>query len=120
MYVRGSLHYGLFHDPCLAPLPEYLNYEDGKFSKSRKVGVFGTDAKDTDIQADVFRFYLLYVRPESQDSSFSWADFVMKNNSELLNNLGNFINRVLAFTKNNFDRLAWVWSISRGFVRVVG
>ena len=83
---------------------EYLNYEDGKFSKSRGVGVFGNDAKDTNIPADVFRFYLLYLRPESQDSAFCWDDFVTKNNSELLNNLGNFINRVLAFTKNNFDR----------------
>lgn len=26
---------------------EYLNYEDGKFSKSRGVGVFGTDALET-------------------------------------------------------------------------
>ena len=28
-----------------------------------------------------------------QDSSFSWDDLLLKNNSELLNNLGNFINR---------------------------
>ncbi|CAG9829132.1 unnamed protein product [Diabrotica balteata] len=81
---------------------EYLNYEDGKFSKSRGVGVFGTDAQSTGIPSDVWRFYLLYVRPESQDSSFSWTDLVTKNNSELLNNLGNFINRALVFAKNNY------------------
>lgn len=45
------------------------------------------------IPSDVWRFYLLYVRPESQDSSFNWDDLATKNNSELLNNLGNFINR---------------------------
>ena len=45
---------------------EYLNYEDGKFSKSRGVGVFGNDAQKTGIPADVYRFYLLYVRPETQ------------------------------------------------------
>lgn len=50
-------------------------------------------AKDTGIPSDVWRFYLLYVRPEGQDSAFSWADMALKNNSELLNNLGNFINR---------------------------
>lgn len=72
---------------------EYLNYEDGKFSKSRGVGVFGNNAQETGIPADVWRFYLLYVRPESQDSVFSWADLMTKNNSELLNNLGNFANR---------------------------
>jgi len=40
---------------------EFLNYEDEKFSKSRCVGVFGTNAKDTGIPSDVWRFYLLYV-----------------------------------------------------------
>ena len=71
----------------------YLNYEDGKFSKSRGVGVFGDMAQDTGIPADIWRFYLLYIRPEGQDSAFSWTDMLFKNNSELLNNLGNFINR---------------------------
>ncbi|KAF5301126.1 hypothetical protein FQR65_LT08956 [Abscondita terminalis] len=78
---------------------EYLNYEDGKFSKSRGVGVFGNNAQDTGIPSDVWRFYLLYVRPESQDSSFSWNDLVTKNNSELLNNLGNFVNRAQVFAE---------------------
>ena len=59
---------------------EYLNYEDDKFSKSRGVGVFGNDAQTTGIPADIWRFYLLYVRPESQDSAFSWDDFLLKNN----------------------------------------
>jgi len=52
---------------------EYLNYEDGKFSKSRGVGVFGNDAKETGIPADVYRFYLLYVRPETQVFTFRWT-----------------------------------------------
>eukprot|EP00731_Ephydatia_muelleri_P032811 Em0024g355a len=82
---------------------EYLNYEEGKFSKSRGVGVFGDNAKDSNIPADIFRFYLLYIRPESQDSVFSWADLTSKHNNELLNNLGNFINRVLMFIKNSFQ-----------------
>lgn len=45
---------------------EYLNYEDGKFSKSRGIGVFGDNAKETNLPADIFRFYLLYIRPETQ------------------------------------------------------
>ncbi|XP_022109155.1 methionine--tRNA ligase, cytoplasmic-like isoform X2 [Acanthaster planci] len=81
---------------------EYLNYEDGKFSKSRGIGVFGDMAKDTGIPSDIWRFYLLYVRPETMDSTFSWADLMVKNNSELLNNLGNFINRSLTFLEKNF------------------
>lgn len=81
---------------------EYLNYEDGKFSKSRGVGVFGNDAMDTGIPADVWRFYLASARPEGQDSAFSWMDLMTRNNSELLNNLGNFINRAMVFCEKNF------------------
>ena len=82
---------------------EYLNYEDGKFSKSRVIGVFGNDAQETGIPADVWRYYLASARPEGQDSSFSWADLVARNNFELLNNLGNFINRALVFAEKNFN-----------------
>ncbi|CAN3500126.1 methionine--tRNA ligase, cytoplasmic [Diutina catenulata] len=76
---------------------EYLQYEGGKFSKSRGVGVFGNNAKETGVPASVWRYYLASVRPESSDSHFSWDEFVTKNNSELLNNLGNFVNRIVKF-----------------------
>ena len=81
---------------------EYLNYEDSKFSKSRGIGVFGNDARATGIPADVWRFYLMYIRPENQDSAFKWEDLMTKVNAELLANLGNFINRATKFTKDNF------------------
>ena len=82
---------------------EYLNYENGKFSKSRGVGVFGNQAKMTDIPSDVWRFYLLYVRPEVCDTEFQWADFQLKNNSELLNNLGNFKSSL--FSLDNYETI---------------
>lgn len=76
---------------------EYLQYEGGKFSKSRGVGVFGNNAKDTGVSPSVWRYYLASVRPETSDSQFSWKEFVTKNNSELLANLGNFVNRLVKF-----------------------
>ena len=79
---------------------EYLNYEDGKFSKSKNTGVFGDQAKDTDIPSEVWRFYLLSNRPEQSDSAFYWEDLAEKNNNELLKNLGNFVNRCLSFVHN--------------------
>lgn len=82
---------------------EYLNYEDGKFSKSRGVGVFGNDAKGTGIPPEVWRYYLLAVRPESSDAVFQWEDFAAKNNAELNDNLGNFINRTLKFIGARFE-----------------
>jgi methionyl-tRNA synthetase len=45
---------------------DYLNYEDAKFSKSRGTGVFGDHAQETEIPSDIWRFYLLYIRPETQ------------------------------------------------------
>jgi methionyl-tRNA synthetase len=74
---------------------EYLNYENGKFSKSRGVGVFGNNAKDTGVPADVWRYYLLKNRPETGDTQFEWKYFIEQNNSELLAKLGNFVNRVI-------------------------
>jgi methionyl-tRNA synthetase len=40
--------------------------------------VFGDAAATTGIPADVWRFYLVYMRPEGQDTSFCWDDFVLK------------------------------------------
>lgn len=74
---------------------EYLNYENGKFSKSRGVGVFGNNAKDTGVPADVWRYYLLQNRPEVGDTQFEWKNFIAQNNNELLAKLGNFVNRVI-------------------------
>ncbi|MDR2477909.1 MAG: methionine--tRNA ligase [Treponema sp.] len=76
---------------------EYLNYESGKFSKSRGIGVFGTDVMETGIPADVWRFYIFYNRPEKADALFTWKDFQEKVNGELIGNLGNLVNRTMSF-----------------------
>ena len=81
---------------------EYLNYEDKKFSKSRGTGVFGDTVQNSGIPSDVWRFYLLSIRPESSDAFFQWDDFAEKNNSDLVNNLGNLTNRILSFTHKKF------------------
>ena len=82
---------------------EYLNYEDGKFSKSRGVGVFGSDAIETGIPADAWRFYIFYNRPEKQDYQFTWKDFMEKLNGELIGNLGNLVNRTLLFVNKYYE-----------------
>ncbi len=84
---------------------EYLNYESGKFSKSKGIGVFGTDAKETGIPADVWRFYIYYNRPEKADAVFTWKDFQEKVNGELIGNLGNLVNRTIAFVDRYFEGL---------------
>ncbi|MCL2192828.1 MAG: methionine--tRNA ligase [Treponema sp.] len=82
---------------------EYLNYESGKFSKSRGVGVFGSDVMDTGIPPDVWRFYIFYNRPEKADVMFTWKDFQEKVNGELIGNMGNLVNRTLSFITRYYD-----------------
>ncbi|KAJ3342538.1 hypothetical protein HDU93_001924 [Gonapodya sp. JEL0774] len=82
---------------------EYLNYENGKFSKSRGVGVFGNNVMASNIPSEVWRYYLISSRPENSDSQFLWHDFVARNNSELLANLGNFVNRTLKFVAAKYQ-----------------
>ncbi len=82
---------------------EFLNYENKKFSKSKGVGIFGPDVMSLEYPVDYWRFYLLSVRPEKQDSNFLWSDFFDKINNELNDNIGNLINRVLVYYKKNFS-----------------
>ncbi|GAB1481344.1 methionine--tRNA ligase [Treponema sp.] len=82
---------------------EFLNYEAGKFSKSKGIGVFGTDAMETGISADTWRFYIFYNRPEKSDALFTWKDFQEKVNGELIGNLGNLVNRTLSFITRYYE-----------------
>jgi methionyl-tRNA synthetase len=82
---------------------EYLNYESGKFSKTRGVGIFGTDVMETGIGPDVWRFAIFYNRPEKADALFTWKDFQEKVNSELIGNLGNLVNRTISFVLRYYD-----------------
>ena len=82
---------------------EYLNYENEKFSKSRKIGVFGSDIMELDLHIDLWRFYLLHNRPERSDSNFSWQTFQEDVNSNFIDNIGNLVNRVLVFYNKQFE-----------------
>jgi methionyl-tRNA synthetase len=89
--------------PYFISATEFLNFEGEKFSKSRQVGVFGDDAKNSQIDSDIWRYYLLANRPEHSDSNFTWEDFYKRTNNELLANLGNLVNRTITFIYSKFD-----------------
>lgn len=82
---------------------EYLKFEGGKFSKSRGVGVFGSDCKGTGIPSDLWRFYLYYNRPEKSDSDFSFSDFQDRINSEVVGNFSNLVNRTFVFLSKEYN-----------------
>ena len=80
---------------------EFLNYQGKKFSKSKEVGIFCSDAIEL-YPADYWRYYLLSILTEHRDADFTWEDFQKKVNNDLNDVLGNFIHRTLTFTKNFF------------------
>ncbi|MET7299949.1 methionine--tRNA ligase [Embleya sp. NPDC005575] len=79
----------------------WLNYYGGKFSTSRRYGIF-MDAALEILPADYWRYFLIANAPESDDTSFSWELFSAQVNKDLADTLGNFVNRVLAFSNKKF------------------
>ncbi|MEU5631163.1 methionine--tRNA ligase [Streptomyces rishiriensis] len=79
----------------------WLTYYGGKFSTSQKRGVF-TDQALAVLPADYWRYFLIANAPESDDSSFTWEHFTATVNKDLADTLGNFVNRVLSFSKKRF------------------
>ncbi|MEU5180547.1 methionine--tRNA ligase [Streptomyces longwoodensis] len=79
----------------------WLNYYGGKFSTSQRRGVFTHDALDI-LPADYWRYFMMANAPESDDSSFTWEHFTATVNKDLADTLGNFVNRVLSFSRKRF------------------
>ncbi|KAK0748011.1 tRNA synthetases class I (M)-domain-containing protein [Apiosordaria backusii] len=89
----------------------YLTYQGGKFSKSLGVGVFGDSARETGLSADIFRFYLLYSRPEhgTDDKEFTWDGLIRANNELLVGRIGRFIKSVMKGIHEDFSGVVPDW-----------
>lgn len=83
------------------PANQYVNLEGKQFSKSKGWYV-DADEAITQFGSDALRFYLTSLIPETSDSSFTWKGLELKINSELANNIGNFINRAMKFSASKF------------------
>jgi methionyl-tRNA synthetase len=99
--VMLQLHGNILPDNV--PANEFLNLEGDKMSTSRNWKLDMQDYIDDFIKApggsesmaDVLRYYLTQIAPETKDSEFTWKGFQDANNSELVSIFGNFINRSL-------------------------
>lgn len=80
---------------------EFLMMERQQFSSSRGVGIFVRDFLER-YDPDALRYYLIAAGPETQDADFTWAEFVRRNNDELLATWGNLVNRSLTSAYRNF------------------
>jgi methionyl-tRNA synthetase len=88
--------------PFDVPANEFMNMEQQKISGSRRWAVWMLDALET-YDPDPLRYYLTAVMPETRDSDWSWQGFVDRNNSELVANWGNLVNRILNMTNRYFQ-----------------
>ncbi|MFC8536381.1 methionine--tRNA ligase [Streptomyces sp. NPDC057249] len=79
----------------------WLNYYGGKFSTSQQRGIFSDTALEL-LPADYWRYFLMAQAPESDDTSFTWELFATSVNKDLADTLGNFVNRVLSFSRKRF------------------
>lgn len=88
--------------PQNVPANEFLNFEGKKFSKSRGWGI-DVDEFLNIFPPDPLRYTLAANLPENKDTDFYWKEFQLRNNSELADILGNFINRTFTFIHKHFD-----------------
>ena len=88
--------------PYDVPANEFLSLESRKFSTSQNWAVWIPDYLER-YDPDPLRYLLSINMPETGDADFSWAEFVRRNNEELVATYGNLVNRVLSFTYRNFD-----------------
>jgi methionyl-tRNA synthetase len=98
---------GSYKLPKAVVVNQYLNFindkgEEEKFSKSRGNAIWLGDYLAEGGNPDVLRYYLTAVAPEKSRSAYVGADVIQRNNNDLANTLGNFVNRVLAFTNKYY------------------
>ena len=80
---------------------EFLTMEGKRFSVSRRVGIYVHDFLSR-YDPDALRYFLSIAGPETQDTDFTWAEFVRRNNDELVGTWGNLVNRTLQSAFKNF------------------
>jgi methionyl-tRNA synthetase len=96
---------GAGKDPLQLPTDvvasEFLTMEGKKYSASRGISIFVRDVLER-YDPDPVRYFLTAAGPETQDTDFTWSEFVRRNNDELLANWGNLVNRTLTNAYRNF------------------
>jgi len=98
----GSL--GRLNPPTEVVSSEYLTMEGRKFSSSRRVVIYVRDFLSR-YDADALRYYIAIAGPETQDTDFTWAEFLNRNNGELVAAWGNLVNRSISMAAKNFGEI---------------
>jgi methionyl-tRNA synthetase len=96
--------YGVLERPHEVVSSEFLTMEGRKFSSSRNVVIYVGDLLSR-YDPDALRYYLAVAGPENQDTDFTWAEFVRRNNDELVAGWGNLVNRTISITAKNLGAI---------------
>jgi len=88
--------------PYDVPANQFMNLEGQKISGSRNWAVWGLDFLKR-YDPDALRFYLTINMPELRDSDWDWAEFIARNNNDLVATWGNLANRALSFAYKHWD-----------------
>jgi methionyl-tRNA synthetase len=83
---------------------EFLTMEGRKFSSSRRVVIYVRDFLER-YSADALRYFIMAAGPETQDTDFTWAEFVRRNNDELVAAWGNLVNRSISMAAKNLGEI---------------
>ncbi len=98
--------HGEFILPVNVPANQFLNLEGRKLSTSKNWAVWVHEyCEEFKGQEDVLRYNMIKKMPEQSDSEFTWKGFQETNNNELVNNLANFVNRVLVLSNKYYDSI---------------
>jgi len=90
--------------PEQVPANEFLNLEGQKISTSRNWAVWLNEyLEEMPNRKDELRYVLTSIAPETKDSEFTWKDYQIRVNSELVGIMGNFANRVLVLMQKYYE-----------------
>ncbi len=103
-YNRSPGPYGALNLPTEVVSSEFLTMEGRKFSSSRSVVIYVRDVLER-YGPDALRYFISVAGPESQDTDFTWAEFVRRNNDELVSTWGNLVNRTASMIAKNFGAI---------------
>ena len=92
--------------------------EGKKASTSRNLAIWVADFLSR-YDPDPLRYYLTAGGPETQDTDFTWDEFVRRNNDELLANWGNLVNRTLVSAHRNFGEVPEPGELTEADMRVL-
>jgi methionyl-tRNA synthetase len=92
--------YGRLNLPTEVVSSEFLTMEGRKFSSSRQVVIYVRDFLAR-YDADALRYFIAVAGPENQDTDFTWAEFLRRNNDELVAGWGNLVNRSVSMAAKN-------------------